>query len=185
MGLFDNLSSQIGSTVNRGGAAAQRATRTMRIRSELGDLERQREVAAARLGSTLYPKLSAYPELCEGCEAAMGAIMTIDERMAALHKELVAIEREAEEAKAAAKAEAQARRAATQMRAEFVCPQCGRPVEEGDAFCMNCGTRLDPSMFVRDEPPVEEASDHATCPNCGAEVTPGNKFCGSCGSPIG
>ena len=114
----------------------------------------------------------------------MGAIMTVDERVTVLQKELAAIEREAEEARAAAEAEAQARRAAAQKQAGFVCPKCGNPVEEGDAFCMNCGTRLDPSLFVHEEPPVEEAPAHTTCPNCGADVTPGNKFCGSCGSPL-
>lgn len=185
MGLFDDISAQIGSTVNRGSAAASRTTRTMRIRSELTELERQREAAAARLGAELYPRLSAYPELCEGCEALIGAIMTADERTSALREELAQIEREAEEAKAQAEAEAKARRNAHVAQPAFVCPTCGSAVDEGDAFCMSCGTKLDPSMFVRQEQAEEpQAEGLGACPQCGAEVLPGSKFCGSCGARV-
>jgi hypothetical protein len=47
------------------------------------------------------------------------------------------------------------------------CPQCGRPVAQGDRFCRLCGASTAPG----------------TCPRCGASLGAADIYCGSCGAP--
>jgi hypothetical protein len=51
-----------------------------------------------------------------------------------------------------------------------LCPNCGKPFENGTVFCDSCGLRLSP-------PPA--------CPKCGLPLAPGTNFCEACGSPVG
>lgn len=50
-----------------------------------------------------------------------------------------------------------------------ICKQCGAPLESGEKFCGNCGTKIGPEV----------------CPNCGEPLEDGEKFCGNCGVPVG
>jgi uncharacterized Zn finger protein (UPF0148 family) len=51
-----------------------------------------------------------------------------------------------------------------------LCPNCGKPFENGTVFCDSCGLRLSP-------PPA--------CPKCGLPLAPGTNFCEACGTPVG
>ncbi len=54
----------------------------------------------------------------------------------------------------------------------LMCPQCGRPYQAEDRFCVRCGADL----------PQEEAkTDGRVCPSCGAGLRPGDVFCSRCG----
>ena len=57
----------------------------------------------------------------------------------------------------------------------IICPGCGAELEEGQAFCGNCGTKY--------TPPAPAAPQVYSCANCGSELAPGQAFCGTCGSP--
>ncbi|MCK9580740.1 MAG: zinc ribbon domain-containing protein [Methanoregula sp.] len=50
------------------------------------------------------------------------------------------------------------------------CPNCGKPVAHGSAFCDSCGLRVSP-------PPA--------CKKCNLPLAPGTNFCESCGTPVG
>ncbi len=49
------------------------------------------------------------------------------------------------------------------------CPKCGEELEDGAAFCTNCGEKL---------------ASAPVCPHCGAELREGDGFCGKCGKPV-
>lgn len=53
-----------------------------------------------------------------------------------------------------------------------ICPNCGTPLGDGQAFCPNCGT------------PKNSAKKNI-CSNCGAELKPGQQFCSKCGHKAG
>ena len=52
----------------------------------------------------------------------------------------------------------------------FMCPKCGKMLEDGMRFCDNCGAQI---------------LDAAVCPNCGEPILPGYAFCQKCGAPVG
>jgi membrane protease subunit (stomatin/prohibitin family) len=51
-----------------------------------------------------------------------------------------------------------------------ICPSCGGQNPEGNKFCAQCGSSLQPKG--------------TKCPSCGAENPPSNKFCGNCGKSM-
>lgn len=51
------------------------------------------------------------------------------------------------------------------------CPNCGKPLKQGDAFCTHCGNSA---------PPEPQAS--STCPSCGAPLAEDAAFCTACGA---
>ena len=60
-----------------------------------------------------------------------------------------------------------------------VCTNCGKPVAEGMAFCVNCGTKVEAPA------PVVEAPAAPVCPTCGKPVAEGMAFCTGCGTRLG
>jgi hypothetical protein len=50
----------------------------------------------------------------------------------------------------------------------WLCPSCGRPVEERWRFCLHCGNPL----------------SWETCPKCGQTQLAIGEFCGFCGAPL-
>lgn len=61
------------------------------------------------------------------------------------------------------------------------CPQCGREVSGSDAFCPNCGGRVDSAT---PPPPAPPEVNTKPCPSCGKRVRSSATFCGSCGARL-
>jgi tetratricopeptide (TPR) repeat protein len=63
------------------------------------------------------------------------------------------------------------------------CTQCGNRIQEGYAFCDNCGYAAE---WPVTEPPVTEppAKKRAFCTNCGAPLTGDHLYCDQCGKKI-
>lgn len=55
------------------------------------------------------------------------------------------------------------------------CPNCGRPFQPGDAFCVGCGQSLKNVM-------APEKTNF--CPQCGAPTQPDDSFCARCGHAL-
>ncbi len=94
-----------------------------------------------------------------------------------------------------------------QPAAAVKCPGCGAGIKAGQAFCMNCGTRL-PGMPAVPPPvsgthpktpppiipagprpaattrPISAAKQGGRCPSCGGEVKLGQTFCMNCGARV-
>lgn len=56
-------------------------------------------------------------------------------------------------------------------KGEVQCMSCNAFVPAGNAFCPNCGAKV--------EPPVQ--NNPVKCPNCGTDLEPGASFCTNCG----
>lgn len=56
---------------------------------------------------------------------------------------------------------------------QYICRQCGTPLQDNQYICPTCGVAR-----RRSAPPAPAA---AQCPGCGAELAPNQRFCGKCG----
>ncbi len=57
----------------------------------------------------------------------------------------------------------------------MVCQKCGAQLFEDDAFCGECGAKVEKQ---------EDTFKKRTCPKCGAELLNDDVFCGSCGTRL-
>lgn len=184
MGFLDAMGGQLSETFNRGGAVAQRAARTMKLRSEIADLRRKRDDAAMQLGRAIYPLLASYPDLADVSRGPLNAMRTADQQIEVLEQELRVIEKEAVGAESV--------RAARQSHwpsnyifsteTVFTCPECGAELSDADRFCRVCGKPIE-------EMHAESAATSHTddevkglvCPSCGEPIDDSDIFCMSCG----
>ena len=72
------------------------------------------------------------------------------------------------------------------------CENCGQPIHDGDAFCMNCGVKVAAAAPQEQQrspvsmPPLAaDLPSPSVCPNCGMPVVEGDAFCMNCGTKIG
>lgn len=57
------------------------------------------------------------------------------------------------------------------------CPNCKTKLEKGDAFCTNCGTKIEaPKKTTK-----KSAKPKVFCTNCGNAMEADDKFCTNCG----
>ena len=61
--------------------------------------------------------------------------------------------------------------------AKLVCSDCGAGLLSGDAFCPQCGVKIETTE-------VAQETTAMRCPVCGHTNKPGNKFCESCGARL-
>ena len=67
------------------------------------------------------------------------------------------------------------------------CEKCGTPIQNGDRFCMNCGTEL--VAVTENEKSEQNAVPIADdgilrCSDCGVEIKENENYCIGCGAPI-
>lgn len=117
------------------------------IQAQLDEIERQAQQAAFAAVTFTCPfcgtRVSQADAFCMGCGKPMAEIKAEIER-----RQQAAVQ--AQQAAAQAQQAAAAQAAAAQVPGDPsatapsgpVCPSCGAPVKEGDAFCMNCGQKL-------------------------------------------
>lgn len=60
------------------------------------------------------------------------------------------------------------------------CPKCGKVVEKGTKFCIECGENVE-GLF--NEPKTEQPV-MKVCTKCGANLSEDQKFCEKCGEPV-
>ena len=71
-----------------------------------------------------------------------------------------------------------------------ICGHCGYPLEEGQLFCTNCGTKVleikmeSESAVEEDVPSDMEESHTVICPGCGSEMGETQRFCTACGTRL-
>ena len=56
----------------------------------------------------------------------------------------------------------------------LICPNCGKELAEGTAFCDNCGTAI----------PAAPAAETVFCANCGTQTDASSEFCQNCGAAV-
>ena len=155
MGILDNA----GSAINRGISGTQRAAKTMGLKGQVNDLEKQREKLVAQLGASLYDDTRNLPAFRGPREELYSAIENNDAQRDELLAQIAQLESEAI--------------AAANTGRGLVCPVCGKTIAFEDAFCMGCGT-----------PVAQIKAQLHLCPNCGSQLGEGDAFCMSCGTPV-
>lgn len=66
------------------------------------------------------------------------------------------------------------------------CHNCGTEIEEGMAFCPNCGVKVDQIPDGKDETVTTDIQTKQTvfCPNCGHKCSAAEVFCEECGARL-
>ena len=167
MGILDNITS----SVNKGIAATNRATTTMKLKAQMNDAIKRRQNLAAQLGASLYEATKDDEDLRRGREALYDGIAACDEERAAYQEEIARIESEAQSAAASA--------------ATTSCPFCGAKIGAGDMFCSGCGKSMDEIRAAgADRQAAPDEHTGAVCPSCGAPVLEEDIFCMNCGTKL-
>jgi hypothetical protein len=125
-----------GNLFNRGVAAAERGTKSLSLKSQINDLNRQREKLTSDLGASIYQETRYDTTFRASREGFYSAIESVDAQIATIQDELTALEQEAQ---AAAN---QPMTVQPVVPAEHKCPSCGAIAQSSDAFCRSCGTAI-------------------------------------------
>lgn len=64
----------------------------------------------------------------------------------------------------------------------MICKNCGKPINEGMAFCTNCGKKVE---IKEPEPKKPEQTEKRFCGKCGTQIPENASFCYNCGQPVG
>ena len=174
MGFLDSMQSSL----NRGMAAANRASSTMQLKSQMNEALKRRQGLAAQLGASLYEATRNDPALRAGREALYDGIAACDAERAQCQAQIDQIEQQQAAALAAA--------------SYYVCPFCGVRVGATDLFCSGCGksmAEIQAALAAQQQAAAPAAAPAPaaggqTCPTCGAPVTADDAFCMSCGTKL-
>lgn len=158
MGILDNITS----TVNRGTESAGRAAEKLKLKNQIGEINKRRQQLAAQLGASLYEATKDAPELRAGREALYDGIAACDAERADAQRKIDELDAMSQAASAAA--------------ATFRCSVCGATMGGGDLFCSGCGT---PAAQAR---AAGAPASGIACEACGAVMNEGDAFCMSCGA---
>ena len=148
MGLFDNVQS----AVNRGAAAAERTSRSAKLKMQLNESLKRRQSLAAQLGASLYETTKEDDGLRAGRESLYDGIAEIDRQRESITSELRQIEAQAALLEEAGRV--------------YRCHACGVPVHATDLFCSGCGTPVAEIKAAVGTMPSETGSPSASCPSC-------------------
>ena len=157
MGFFDSAQDLL----NRGMAATERGTRSLSLKAQLADANRQRDRAYAALGESLYAATHDNAMQRVGREELYLAVEEANRLREDIERQIA----EVEEQSAAARAAAEERAAASQTVEANVteeAPAAGQaPADAGAA-----------------------ATSRRICPVCGTLAAPEHKFCAACGKEL-
>ena len=141
-----------GNLFNRGVAAAERGTKSLSLKSQINDLNRQREKLTSDLGASIYQETRYDTTFRAPREGFYSAIESVDAQIATIQAELTALEQEAQAAANQPMTVQPAAPAASTpdgyqpvgagVPAELKCPSCGAVAQSSDAFCRSCGTAI-------------------------------------------
>ncbi len=168
MGFLDSLQG----TFNRGTAAAERATRSLRLNQRLNEINKDRQNLAAQLGAILYEETKNDPAARLGRDALYEGIANLDLEREKCQREIAELEAESAAAEEAART--------------YTCPRCGTTVQAGDLFCSGCGTKVeDIKSEIEAQRRASAVSESGrTCPSCGAVLSLDDVYCVACGAKV-
>ncbi|MDO4290957.1 MAG: zinc ribbon domain-containing protein [Eggerthellaceae bacterium] len=144
MGFFDSAQDLL----NRGMAATERGTRTLSLKTQLGDANKQRDRALAALGESLYNATKDNAEMRAGREELYRAVADADARREDIERQIAEVEEQS----------AAARVAATGARP---CPRCGATVAAEHKFCAACGAEVPPIVAPAEPVATDATADPA------------------------
>lgn len=167
MGILDDLTS----TFNKGAAAAERGVKTVKLRAQIGDLEKQRQEFCAQLGASLYEVTKDDSSFREGRESLYNGIDSCDAERNTCLRLIEEIEQQAVQDAAACEM--------------LTCTVCGSVVNGNDSFCSGCGTSVEQIRNTTSITVMTASSDQETvCASCGHPVSPSDSFCVECGAKV-
>lgn len=141
-------------------------------------LDERRNELMTQLGEALYER-ARNTSMRAGNERLFDGIEKIDSQRSALQLQLEELRRENEP---------------QPVVDNEVCPRCGLPVAADDAFCINCGFKLEKAkedatttqrLSIGSRPDEAPESSVRQCPTCGNPVPDDDIFCMKCGTKLG
>ena len=189
MGILDDLTDSINSTLKSGSEAASRASNKLKLAGMLKQIEQRKTAAYTRLGESLAPDITRYPELLEGREQLMAEIASAEAYKAMLVQELKSMDEGNDGQPHQMDSHVvQILEDAYQYQDGGVeltmCPICGSAVAPNDKFCNVCGA---PIAAAYDQPPAGYGYGGGpvfVCPICGQPIAQGDTFCTTCGTQL-
>lgn len=161
MAFFDDLSKNIdglGKKLSQTGQEAMNKTKgmadTFKLNSQLSDEQNALKDIYASIGE-LYAKNHA-EDAEDEYAAFIARANVINSKITQLKEEIA------------------------RVKGVETCPNCGKEIKSGTAFCPGCGTKLSEQPVTEYVPPQEIK----TCPECGKELPADAGFCTSCGAKI-
>lgn len=161
MAFFDDLSKNIdglGKKITQTGQDAMNKTKgmadTFKLNSQLSDEQNELKNIYASIGE-LYVKNHA-EDAEDEYAAFIARANTANVKIAQLKEEIA------------------------RVKGVDTCPNCGREVKNGTAFCPGCGTK----MAEQPQPDYVAPQAVKTCPECGKELPADAGFCTSCGAKM-
>ena len=156
MGFFDNLGSKINDVSNQVSSKLKDSGEQLRLSNEISQLNKQVAQKYQQLGEMVYKAYKNKPDEAPDCESVYAEIdelqKGIDERNSRINT----------------------------LKAQIVCPFCGKTIQPDAAFCPFCGAKI---TQPEPEPPVSD-EPVKVCPNCGTHVEDNAAFCPNCGTKL-
>jgi RNA polymerase subunit RPABC4/transcription elongation factor Spt4 len=147
---------------------ARRQARILALQNDIASLRARVREQQTSLGEATYRLFQAgqveQPELVQLCQA----LRDLENQIADKQAEIERVKQEQPPVRAAGPGGAQ------------VCTNCRAPLSPDDAFCPQCGTKVD----IPASPQGAAMPGPRTCPACGAVVAEGAVYCGGCGTRV-
>lgn len=156
MGFFDNLGSKINDVSNQVSSKLKDSGEQLRLSNEISQLNKQVAQKYQQLGEMIYKAHKNKPDEAPDCESVYAEIdelqKGIDERNSRINT----------------------------LKAQIVCPSCGKTIQADAAFCPFCGAKI-----TQPEPEQPASAESVkVCPNCGTHVEDNAAFCPNCGTKL-
>ena len=164
MGILDTA----GNLIDQGVAGAKKGTKSISLKTQIGDVVKKREATCAQLGAAVYDQMRDNPEFRAPHDAFFTSIEGFDVQIETLKSELASLENPPQEAPVmsdAAPASAQPDAAPA--------PQADAPVMSDAA-----------PAPAPDAGAPEAVAAGKFCTSCGQQSPQESMFCGGCGAKL-
>lgn len=163
MGLFDDMSSLVGKSLDIADKKAQR----LKLQTQLSHIEDKKVEALSELGRIVLVDMGSDPRFLSAYSSQIGVISDLEHQEVYLNEKIESLNNAP-----AALVDSARLEEVISSTSTVSCPQCGARVNLADSFCSSCGKDV-----------ASIKTEIKKCEACGRAYATEVAFCESCGSP--